>query len=277
MKKLLALTALLMLPLSSGCEFTRIPPGSVGILFDGKTGLSKHITTPALTWVGPWQQMIVFPVSNRSAVYVMKGREGEREGDDAIRITTSEGAVLPIDVTVVYRIEKKNVSDACDHLGTEDLDAVQRDYIRPLTIYALNVASGKHSIFELTSSDRSNLPKEVKAVLAPMMDSLDITVSDVLIRTTHTPQDIQNKINEALRAASDLGTTRTNLEKAKIEARTIITQAETQAAQNKLLGSQGDKALELMDRQIQDQLITNWDGLNWEVNDGRIPFTHQRP
>src|SRR6476469_7549254 len=82
----------------SGCGFKSIPPGSVGVKFNGASGVSTHLLRPEVVWVGWNEQLIIYPTNIQQATFVKNAQEGDKQRDDSIQAATSEGAVLPVDV-----------------------------------------------------------------------------------------------------------------------------------------------------------------------------------
>jgi len=180
MKKSLLFVILISSILLTGC-MKQIPPASVGVKFNARTGLSEHLVKPQVVWLGFMEKLIVYPTSIRNATYTKNSNEGERTEDDSIKASTMEGSILPVDITVSYHVESADVLKAFQNFGTEDLSEVQRDFIRWTTIYAVNVVTGSKSIFDLTSKDRAGFSSEVKTVIKPLLANWGLTVDDVYV------------------------------------------------------------------------------------------------
>ena len=81
----------------------QIDAGQIGVtsLF-GK--ISNEVLTSGLSFVNPLVD--VYNVDIKTLNYTMSGvhNEGEKEGDDAIRVLTADGLEVTIDLTVLYRV-----------------------------------------------------------------------------------------------------------------------------------------------------------------------------
>lgn len=279
MRRLLLLPVLLLALGSAGCGFERIPVASVGVKFNAASGVSQHMLKPEVVWINPFnEQLIVYPTAINNASFVKSAREGDRYGDDSIKACTTEGAVLPIDVTVAYRIpaDGEAVLKVFNHFGTMPLKEIQNDHIRWATVVAVNDVSGKKSIFDLISKERATFGPEVKAVLAPILEDWGFVVEDVLIREVHPPEEITAKIQEQQAIRSDLEKARIELKQKRIEAQTTITNAQKEAEQNRLLSLQGDKALQLKRLELRRKAIAKWDGQAPIIGGSGIPFTENQ-
>ena len=257
----------------SGCNpYKQIPPGSVGVVFDAYTGISKTVLKPGVVFQGINDRVVIYPTSIHNASYVRNSREGERLSNDSIIATTVEGAQLPIDLTVVWHVDPGNTVTVFKNFGTEDLTEIQSNFIRYIATYGVNAASGNKSIFDITSKDRAKFGPEVKTIITPIMTKMGLTCDDVYIGETYPSNDIEALVKERISKRNELQIVANNLQRAKIEAATTVNNAKASADINRLKAQQGDEAVELKKRDIQRILISKWNGVPPEIGDGGIPF-----
>lgn len=259
--------------LLAGCT-QQVPPATVGVLFDGKRGITRTLIQPQVIWVGPYQRLILYPTAIQNATYVKNAKEGALQGDASIKASTAEGAILPMDVTVAWHVQPDDVLKAFQEFGTADLGHIESIYLRWATSAAVNMVSGSHSIFDVISKDRAKIGPEVKAKLAPILARWGMTVDNVYIGEVYPSADIQAKIQESMAKRNDLEQKRIELQQAQTEARTITIKAEQVAAQNRLLASQGEIALKLKRVELRQLAIQKWNGAPPLVGDGTVPFTN---
>jgi regulator of protease activity HflC (stomatin/prohibitin superfamily) len=258
-----------------GCTgSTQIPPASVGIKFNGASGISEQVLKPEVVYTGLNERVIVYPTSIHNASYVMNPKEGDKQGDDSIVASTVEGGSLPMDLTVAYHVDPANVTKMFESFGTEDLEYIQNNFIRYYATYALNCVTGSKSIFDVTSKDRANVGMEVKSKLSPMLGEYGISVDDVYIGEVHPGEDLQSKVNERLNKYNELQVAKNAYTQAGIEAKTILTNARKQAELNDLLSKQGDSMIALQELTNKQLAISKWDGLSPTVGGGFVPFTN---
>jgi regulator of protease activity HflC (stomatin/prohibitin superfamily) len=273
MKSKLPLLAILAALSVSGC-MKQIPPATVGVKFNARTGISEHLVKPQVVWLGFMEKLIVYPTSIRNATYTKNSNEGERTTDDSIKASTMEGSILPVDITVSYHVESADVLKAFQNFGTEDLTEVQREFIRWTTVYAVNVVTGKKSIFDLTSKDRAGFSTEVKAVIKPMLADWGLTVDDVYVGEVYPSDQVKKKVEERIANVNQLELSKVSLQRARIDAETTITNAKKQTELNKLLATQGEKVLELKKLEIMKKAVEKWNGKAPLIGGGTIPFTN---
>ena len=274
MKKTLPL-AVLALSLT-GC-MRQIPPASVGIRFDPGSGISNALVRPQVVWLRFREQLIIYPTSIRNATYTKGGTEGERSGDDSIPASTVEGSILPVDVTVSYHVEPGDVVKTFGNFGTEDLEDVQKVFIRNTTIYAVNVVTGQRSIFDLTSKDRAAFSGQIKRIVAPIMQGWGITVDDVFVGEVYPNDAVKSKVEERIAMRNGLELAKVGFQRAEIDAQTTLTNAKKDAEINALLAQQGEKTLELRRLELLRKAIDKWDGKTPIIGGQTIPFTNMSP
>jgi regulator of protease activity HflC (stomatin/prohibitin superfamily) len=260
----------------AGCG-REIPPAQVGIKFSADSGLGEQLLKPQVVWVGWRQRLILYPTNIRNATYTRSANEGEKSGDDSIRCSTNEGAILPVDVTVSYHVDPGNVVQVYENFGTNDMDQIQTDFIRPTANWAVNRVSGEKSVFELTSKERAQFGSRVRAVLAPKLVSWGITVDEVFVGEVYPPDEVKRKVDERISVRAELDAATVALKRSKVEAETILTKAKEEAEVNRLLAEAGDRAIELKRIELRRKAIEKWDGASPLTGDGKIPFTTVGP
>lgn len=275
--KLLAFVPLLLVSLGLGGCMRQIPPASVGIRFDPGSGISESLVKPQVVWLHFREQLIVYPTSIHNATYTKGGTEGERAGNDSIPASTVEGSILPVDVTVSYHVEPGDVVRTFQNFGTEDLEDIQKVFIRNATIYAVNVVTGQRSIFDLTSKDRAAFSGQIKRIVAPMMAGWGLTVDDVYVGEVYPNEEVKAKVEERIAMRNALELAKVGLQRATIDAETTITNARKEAELNALLAKQGAKTLELRRLELLRKAIEKWDGKAPIIGGNTIPFTNMAP
>lgn len=265
--------------LMGGCGFRQIPPGSVGVKFNGASGVSQQLLRPEVVWVGWNEKLIIYPTNIQQAIFVKSATEGDKARDDSVLASTKEGAVLPVDVTVSYRISPttESIRQVFNTFGTPDYDGehpmhyIQSTFVRWATIVAVNDVSSKHSIFDLISTHRAQFGPEVKVALASRLEQWGLKLEDVLIREIHPPDEIVNKITEQQQIRSELQRINIQKQQAITEAQTLLIDAQKEAEQNRLLALQGTQALELKKLERRKIFIERWDGHSSIIGDTIIP------
>jgi len=258
--------------ITTGC-MAQIPPSSVGIKFNASSGISENILTPSVVYVGFRERLFIYPTSIKNASYVQNTKEGEKEKSDAIIATTLEGAQLPMDVTVAYHVDAANMTKVFQEFGEQTLDDIQQNFIRYATQHAVNSVTGVKSIFDITAKDRKNLGPLIKKELVDILAVYGISVDDVYVGEVYPPKEISDKIQEKIQRYSEYEKDLVLLERTKVEAKTLITNAEREAAIAGIRAKQGDVAVKLRRMQLTAKAIAAWNGQPPLIGERTVPFT----
>lgn len=255
-----------------GC-WQQIPPASVGIKFSATNGISETLLKPHLTVVYPFQQLIIYPTSMKNASYVKSTTDGSSNRDESIVASTMEGAALPVDVTVAWHVDAGNVVTAFKNFGTDNLTEIQENFIRYIAIYGVNAVSGQQSIFSLTAKDRESFGPKVKEVIKPILEEYGVTVDEVYIGEVYPAQEIMDTVADRVTKRNELELAKVNLERARIDAKTLVTNAERDMEVNALKAQQGETAVELRRLEIYKKALSKWNGVPPEIGSPKVPFT----
>lgn len=257
----------------SGCA-TTIPPGHAAIIFDANSGIKQHLLRPRFVWTNPFtQRLIVYPTSITTASYVQSSSEGERRGDDSIKSVTQEGAILPMDVSVTYRVraDDEGLRTVFEQFGTTDIHEIQEEHIRTAAQVAVNEVTGREGIFDLISKDRNKLGPAVKEEMKPFMDRWGFVLDDVSIREVHPQKEITERIVAQQNARQEMERAKIALKQAAVEAQTTLVNAQKTAEQNRLLSQQGKQALQLKKLELYQEFVKKWNGRSPIIGTSPVP------
>ena len=125
--KSIAVVLILLGLLSS--MIVQIDAGTIGVqsLF-GK--VQTNTLEPGLNFINPLVKVTHFDTKTQN--YTMSGihDEGEKMGDDAIRVLSQDGLEVVIDVTVLYRVQPDKTPQILKELGTDYRNVIVRPMVR---------------------------------------------------------------------------------------------------------------------------------------------------
>lgn len=109
--------------------------------------------------------------------------------------------------------------------------------------------------------------------MAPILEDWGITVDDVYVGEVYPNDEVRKKVEERIAMKNGLELAKVGLQRAGIDAKTTLTNAEKEAQLNSLLAQQGEKTLELKRLELQRLAIERWNGKSPVIGSGTIPFT----
>lgn len=272
----LAFAAICLILLSM--SWKTIPPGYVGIAFNKAT---NKVTTGALepgwTLINPFTTAIKeYPVTIQTYVMVRESNEGSTVGDDSIKVQSSEGQQLNLDVSVQYRVDRNQAAALYAEWGGQGLDVIEPQVVRQQTRSAITNVAALYSWEEISGSKRVELADKVSEQIRGELARRFLVLEDFVIREVHLPDNLKTALENKITAQQAAEKQRYELEQAQIKAEqdkvvaegqanaqrasaqgdadSTLIRAKAQADANKLL------ALSVNDALIRYQMMLRWNG-----------------
>ncbi|MBL7775727.1 MAG: prohibitin family protein [Saprospiraceae bacterium] len=242
--------ALVALGLLTAC-FVQISPGIVGVqtLF-GK--VQPGILTEGLNVVNPLIEVVEFDV--RTQNYTMSGvtDEGEKMGDDAIRVLSADGLEVVIDMTVLFRVLPNKAPEILRTIGREYRDVI----IRPLVRTKSRDFAAYYDAVSLYSSKRDEFQQRLFSAMEKEFNTRGIRLEQVLIRNINLPESVKNAIETKINAEQEAQKMKFVLDKERQEAERKRVEAQGIADYQRILTSTlTDKLLQYEQIQVQKELV----------------------
>lgn len=266
MLALVGLVAIVLL----GFTFTAwrsIRPGYVGIVFDKA---SHQVTASALepgwAFINPFTQAIQeYPITIQTYEMVQKSSEGVVSGDDSIKIQSSEGQQLNLDVVIQYQVKRNEAGALYQDWGGADIGIVEDRVVRQYTRSQVPVIAARYTWEDIVSGKRAELVDLIGTGLRGEFARRHLELVSFGIREVHLPEALQQALNNKIQAQQQAEQQRYQLEQARVQAEqakveaegkagALLVQAEAQANANRQL------AASITDALIRYQQIQKWDG-----------------
>ena len=133
-----------------------VDPKEVGVVVSllSKNGIRERPLKAGLHFIVPLAEHVKrYPIVMQSYTMSYRPMEGDKLGDDAIQARTSDGQLVIIDITALYRID----ADLAVLLHVLWQDRYEQDFIRPgLRAFVRNQAS-RFSVDEINSGNRKSV------------------------------------------------------------------------------------------------------------------------
>jgi regulator of protease activity HflC (stomatin/prohibitin superfamily) len=240
---------LVILGLATSC-FVQIDPGVVGVqkLF-GK--IQDGTLSEGLNIVNPMVKVVKFDV--RTQNYTMSGvhTEGEKEGDDAIKVLSSDGLEVGIDLTVLYRVQ---ADKAFDLLRTVGIDYKEK-IVRPITRTKIRDFAVYYDAISLYSTKREEFQLKIFQSIEKEFKDRGLVLEQLLVRNINLPQSVKQAIESKINAEQESQKMKFVLDKERQEADRKRVEAQGIADYQKILTSSlTDKLLQYEQIKAQKEL-----------------------
>jgi regulator of protease activity HflC (stomatin/prohibitin superfamily) len=231
----------------------QIDAGQIGVssLF-GK--VSNEVLTPGLNFVNPLVN--VYNVDIKTLNYTMSGvhNEGEKDGDDAIRVLTSDGLEVTIDLTVLYRVVGAEAPRLIRETGLDYKDKI----VRPLTRTKIRDNAVYFTAIDLYSTKRDQFQNKIFTSIEADFKKRGLILEQLLLRNITLPNNVKTSIEEKIKAEQDAQKMEFVLQKEKQEAERKRVEAQGIADYQRIISTGlNDKQLQYEQIQMMKGLITS--------------------
>jgi regulator of protease activity HflC (stomatin/prohibitin superfamily) len=228
----------------------QVDAGEVGVqkLF-GK--VDNNVLGSGLSFVNPL--VTISEINVKTQEYTMSAihNEGKKEGDDAIRVLTSDGLEVTLDLTVLYHVNTADAPRIVQEIG-EDYERV---IVRPITRTKIRDNAVAYSAVDLYSIKREEFQSRIFKDIDAIFKGRGLVLEQLLIRNIALPESVKAAIEEKINAEQASQKMQYTLQKEKQEADRKRIEAQGIADYQRIL-SQGlsDKMLQYEQIKAQKEL-----------------------
>ncbi len=231
----------------------QIDAGQIGVksLF-GK--VDDQILTSGLNVINPLVDVHLLDIKTQN--YTMSGvhDEGDKAGDDAIRVLTADGLEVIIDLTVLYRVISTEAPNIIKETGLDYRDKI----VRPLTRTKIRDNAVYFTAIDLYSTKRDLFQGRIFKSIEADFKKRGLVLEQLLVRNITLPNTVKGSIEEKIKAEQDAQKMEFVLQKEKQEAERKRVEAQGIADYQKIISTGlGDKQLQYEQIQIMKGLITS--------------------
>jgi len=231
----------------------QIDAGHIGVksLF-GK--VDNEVLTSGLNIINPLVD--VKEVDTKTQNYTMSGvhDEGDKGGDDAIRVLTADGLEVIIDLTVLYRVIPTEAPNIVRETGLDYRDKI----VRPLTRTKIRDNAVYFTAVDLYSTKRDQFQARIVKSIETDFKKRGLVLEQLLVRNITLPATVKGSIEEKIKAEQDAQKMEFVLQKEKQEAERKRVEAQGISDYQRIISAGlGDKQLQYEQIQVMKGLITS--------------------
>lgn len=176
----------------------QINAGQVGVksLF-GK--VQNDVLGSGLHFINPFMEVRRLDVKTQN--YTMSGihDEGQKSGDDAIRVLTSDGLEVTIDLTVLYKLLPSEAPRLLRETGDDYTDKI----VRPLTRTKIRDNAVYYEAIALYSSKRDEFQQRIFKSIEDDFKKRGLILEQLLVRNITLPESVKATIEQKINAEQD--------------------------------------------------------------------------
>src|SRR5574343_359186 len=222
----------------------QIDAGQVGVkkLF-GK--VQDDVLHSGLHFINPLLDIQKMDVKTQN--YTMSGvhDEGNNSGDDAIRVLTSDGLEVTIDLSVLYRVAETDAPRILKETGIDYEDKI----VRPITRTRIRDNAVYYDAVALYSTKRDEFQQRIFKNIEEDFKKRGLFLENLLVRNITLPQSVRSTIEQKINAEQEAQKMQFVLQKEKQEAERKRVEAQGISDYQRIISES------LTDRQLQYEQI----------------------
>ncbi len=201
--------------------------------------------TSGLNFVNPIATVYAFDAKTQNYTMSAVHDEGDKSGDDAIRVLTADGLEVVVDLTVLFRIIPSEAPRILKEIGTDYKDKV----VRPITRTMIRDNAVYYDAVALYSLKRNEFQTRIYNDIEKNFKKRGLVLEQLLIRNINLPSSVKTTIESKINAEQDAQKMQFVLQKEKQEAERKRVEAQGIADYQKILSTG------LSDKQLQYESI----------------------
>ena len=209
-----------------------IDPGKVGVqtLF-GK--VQDGVLESGLHIINPFVDVTTFSIQTENYTMSAKTGEGQVEGDDAIRVLSSDGLEVTIDLSVLYKVNPVKAPFIYQNIGVNYEDKI----VRPVTRTSIRDNAVNYVAVDLYSTKREEFQYKINKSITDNFAKNGLLVQQVLVRNITLPATVRASIESKIQAEQEAQKMQFVLQKERQEADRKRVEAQGIADYQKILST----------------------------------------
>ena len=232
-----------------------IPAGHIGVqVLFGK--VKPVALTEGIQTINPFVDVVEMSVRTETYTMSATASEGQMRGDDSIQALSPDGLLMPLDITIAFRLVGGDAPRVYRDIGADYIDKI----IRPASRTAVREAIAGFTAQEAYSTKREALPQKMHDLLTQRMTSLlsqrkdfegatGFVVDQVMLRKIQLPDKVRNAIEAKLEAAQ------------QAEQMQFVLDKERQEAERKRIEAKGVSDFQTIVSQSINANLLQWKGI----------------
>ena len=201
-----------LIGISTAC-IVQVGAGEIGVkVLFGK--VQNDILNSGLHFISPLLEVQKMDIKTEN--YTMSGihDEGTKSGDDAIRVLTSDGLEVTIDLTVLYKVLPSDAPKLIRETGLDYTDKI----VRPLTRTKIRDNAVYYEAVALYSTKRDEFQQRIFKSIDDDFKKRGLILEQLLVRNITLPQSVKTTIEQKISAEQEAQKMQFVLQKERQEA-----------------------------------------------------------
>lgn len=244
-----------------------ISPGKVGVqsLFGKVQG---QVLTSGLHIINPLVDITDFNIQTQNYTMSAVHNEGDVQGDDAIRVLSSDGLEVTIDLSVLYKVTPDRAPYIYQNIGEDYVNKI----VRPVSRTAIRDNAVNYQAVDLYSTKREEFQAKINRTIADNFAKNGLEVQQILVRNIALPASVKASIESKINAEQEAQKMEFVLQKEKQEADRKRIEAQGIADYQRIIAANlTDKQLQYESIKAQKEIATSANAKVIIMGNGKAP------
>lgn len=232
-----------------------IPAGYVGVVYSMNGGVQDELLTQGFYIVSPTKKVKLFTIGNEQLILTKDEREGSK-GDDSFMVSTADNANISVSFQMSYRFRQDKIVDTYKRFRGMSGEDIVNSRVRTVLKAKISEITTFYTMMDIYSGDRGKINTEITDFLNEKLgEEYGIEVIDASIIDVHPDEQLQQTIDDRVKAMQRKQQAEAEQETIKVQNETKILEAEA-AAKAKLIEAEAEaNANRTISASLTDELL----------------------
>ena len=223
-------------------SLTKVGQGEVGVVYSMKGGVKEDTLGPGFHFVGPFDKVSDFPVSQQQLVLSNNAADFNKEklDQDTHVDAPADGGMVKMNMTINYNFIPEKVTSLYERFNGMEGDQIVESKVKNSILAYIKEVTPQFSVMDIYSDKRSEVGQSITEYLnSKLNEEYGINVSSALIIDVQLDEELQSKVQAKEQAKQDA-------EKAELDKQTALAQGEAAKAK-----AEADKAVTITNAEAE--------------------------
>lgn len=209
--------------------------------------VQQDVLTSGLHIVNPLVQVTEFDITTQNYTMSAADDEGQKTGNDAIHVLSSDGLEVTMDLSVLYRVIPSKAPFILQNIGTKD--DYESKIVRTVSRTVIRDNAVNYQAVDLYSTKRQEFQDKIFRQIADNFGKNGLELQQILVRNISLPAAVKASIESKIQAEQEAQKMQFVLQKERQEADRKRVEAQGIADYQRII------ATGLTDKQLQYESI----------------------
>lgn len=223
-------------------SLTKVEQGEVGVVYSMKGGVKEDTLGPGFHFVGPFDKVSDFPVSQQQLVLSNNAADFNKEklDQDTHVDAPADGGMVKMNMTINYNFIPEKVTSLYERFNGMEGDQIVESKVKNSILAYIKEVTPQFSVMDIYSDKRAEVGQAITEYLnSKLNEEYGINVSSALIIDVQLDEELQAKVQAKEQAKQDA-------EKAELDKQTALAQGEAAKAK-----AEADKAVTITNAEAE--------------------------